>query len=381
MTDLRTVHDPYRRNNDVVAIQPSIIDGTGRIRLSGLPHGSYLKLAQLYSRILEASRIIERYSGNLRLSPELELALVSRTLPEQAPLTRLEPSRLVPHLYYKREDQTVTRAYKVRGAVVGMAKALESGNAERFLTVSTGNHALGVLKAAELLRPASVRIVVPSNTARRKLSKINAAVSRLQRKGIRAFMECKGDTFDEARRWAIRHQEMDGGDCYYLDPYSDPWVIAGQGTLGLELVTQTSRLLEQSDYEEVVVISPVGGGGLLTGTATAMRMASVWERAYRGVNLRFLGMRLDDLDAELGDAIRVAQVANANQSMLNLLGVPFRTMDDEHMATGIRLVKNDIGNPVEGASGGAVYPALSHPSYKPSESRLVVSILSGANTQ
>jgi threonine dehydratase len=380
MSENRTVHRLFRRDQGFGGSQPSITDGEGRIRLSGLPHGSYLKLAQLYSRILEAARVIEQHSHALRLMPDHEIALVSRSAPEQAPLTQLEPSRLVPHLYYKREDQTVTRAYKVRGAVVGMTKALESGRSDRFLTVSTGNHALAVLKAAELLRPASVRIVVPRNTASRKLLKIKSAVANLQRQGVQVELLPVGETFDEARNWAIHQQETDS-QAYYLDPYSDPWVVAGQGTLGLELVTQSARLLEQSDYEEVVVISPVGGGGLLTGTATAMRMASVWERAYRGINLSFLGMRLEDLNAQLGDAIRVAQVAHANQSMLSMLGVPFRAMDDEHMAEGVRLVKKDIGQQVEGASGGAVYPAISHPAYKPSEKRLVISILSGANAQ
>jgi hypothetical protein len=359
-------------NHQPAASIPAI-DEDGRIRLPGFPAGlpidAYLPLVHLYAKVLEASRILDRHRHALRL-------LNAADDQPQAPLTALTPSTLVPHLYYKREDQTATKAYKVRGAVVGMAKLMESRNVKRFLTVSTGNHALGVLKAAELLLPESVRLVVPSSTSAVKLQKLQKAMDGLNAKGVQADLLFKGKTFDEARAWALEQKNSDEA---YLDPYSDPWVVAGQGTLGLELLDQVSELLQQHDYEEVVVIAPIGGGGLLTGTATALKMASAWESAFRNVNVRFLGLRLEDLDARLGDAIRVAELAGSNQALLNALNVPVQTMTDAQMANGVEFVQHDLHQKVEGASGGTLYPVLVDAQYKPNEKRLVISLLSGAN--
>lgn len=364
--------------NHQPAVSIPAIDEDGRIRLPGFPAGlsiqSYLPLVHQYAKVLEAGRILDRYRSHLRLSEQTNQALPGNT--PQAPLTVLTPSTLLAHLHYKREDQTATRAYKVRGAVVGMAKLMESGNVKRFLTVSTGNHALGVLKAAELLLPKSVRLVVPSSTASVKLEKLHKAINGLNAKGVQADLLFRGETFDEARSWALANQS---GDEAYLDPYSDPWVVAGQGTLGLELLEQIGGLLQQGDYEEVVVISPIGGGGLLTGTATALKMASAWEPAFRNVNVRFLGLRLDDLNAPLGDAIRVAAMAPANELALQSLGVTVRTMTQAQMEQGVGFVRHDLGQQVEGASGGTLYPVLSDDAYKPTPRRLVVSLLSGGN--
>lgn len=364
--------------NHQPAVSIPAIDEDGRIRLPGFPAGlsiqSYLPLVHQYAKVLEAGRILDRYRSHLRLSEPANQALRGNT--PQAPLTALTPSTLLAHLHYKREDQTATRAYKVRGAVVGMAKQMESGNVKRFLTVSTGNHALGVLKAAELLLPQSVRLVVPSSTASVKLEKLRKAINGLNAKGVQADLLFRGETFDEARSWALANQSEDEA---YLDPYSDPWVVAGQGTLGLELLEQIGGLLQQGDYEEVVVISPIGGGGLLTGTATALKMASAWEPAFRNVNVRFLGLRLDDLNAPLGDAIRVAAMAPANELALQSLGVTVRTMTQSQMEQGVEFVHYDLDQPVEGASGGTLYPLLSDEAYKPTPRRLVVSLLSGGN--
>ncbi len=346
----------------------------GRISVPGFPQGllveNYLPLLEGYARILEASRILDRHRNALRLN-------VNAAESGQAPLTDLQASRLMPHLYYKREDQTIIRAYKVRGAVVGMTKLMESFGAECFVTVSTGNHALGVLKAAELLRPASVRIVAPENTAQGKLEKINTAIAAVQALGVRAELCCVGYTFDDARVWAMENQRE--GEAY-LDPYSDPWVVAGQGTLGLELAAQIAALLQKQAYSDVIVVSPVGGGGLLSGTATALKMASAWEPLFRAVDFRFVGLQLEDLNAQWGDAIRVTDVAPANAVLLQTLQASLLPMSDLQMEDGMLAVKSDIGAVVEGASGGAAYPAFFNPAFRPSQERLVISILSGANT-
>lgn len=373
MLESPNAYSQFDRNHQPATTIPAI-DEDGRIRLPGFPAGlsiqAYLPLVHQYAKVLEASRILDRYRDNLRL----ETAETSQE--SQAPLTALAPSTLLPHLFYKREDQTVTRAYKVRGAVVGMTKLMESQNVKRFLTVSTGNHALGVLKAAELLLPESVRLVVPNSTASVKLDKLRQAIHGLNTKGVQADLLFRGETFDEARAWALSQQTADEA---YLDPYSDPWVVAGQGTLGLELLAQIAERLKTGDYEEVVLIAPIGGGGLLTGTATALKMASAWEPAFRNVQLRFLGLRLNDLQAPLGDAIRVADMAPANAAALQVLTVDVQTMTQTQMETGVAFVRCDLNQVVEGASGGTLHPVLSDANYQPNARRLVVSLLSGGN--
>lgn len=391
MMESLTAFEPCHRAEAHPAIIPAI-DEHGRIKLPGFPSGlsmeSYLPLVHLYANVVEASRILDRYRPQLRklelpqaadsqANDDAEHFLQPGFNPAQSPLTALTSSHVQPHLYYKREDQTVTRAYKVRGAVVGMAKMMESRNVRRFISVSTGNHALGVLKAAELLCPDSVRVVVPHNTSLGKLEKLNGVLELLNQKNIRADLLKVGSTFDEARVWAMAQESEQEA---YLDPYGDPWVVAGQGTLGLELAQQIRALLQRPNrYKEVVVISPVGGGGLLTGTTVALKMASAWEAAFRNIDVRFLGLRLEEPNALLGDAIRVAELADFNRCVLESLRVPLLTMSDDHMAEGIAFVKRDIGRTVEGASGGAVYPTIHLAAYQPNETRLVVSILSGAN--
>mgnify|MGYP002779671625 CR=1 FL=1 len=130
-----------------------------------------------------------------------------------------------------------------------------------------------------------------------------------------------GDGFDEARQWALNLQG--GGDAYYLDPYSNPWVVAGQGTIGLELYRQLAPLLaDRPEIREVVLLSPIGGGGLLAGTALALKFASAWDARFRDVALRFVGLPLASLQSQYGDAIKVKDVASGNRMLFEPAWAP-----------------------------------------------------------
>ncbi|MDX2085619.1 MAG: pyridoxal-phosphate dependent enzyme [Candidatus Melainabacteria bacterium] len=349
------------------------VDDQGQISLPGGPGGlstaAYIPLMHLYTSILEAERILTPYRSLLRLRPD----------PHQvhATLTNLDASSRTPYLYYKREDQTATRAYKLRGAFVCMARAMETQGYQRFLCVSTGNHALGVLKAAEVLRPESARIVVPVNTAKHKLQKIQSRVQDLKDQGVNASVDLQGRNFDEARQWAMDQSDGD----YYIDPYSNPWVVAGQGTVGLELYRQVAQLLEhnQSLVEELVLISPVGGGGLLSGTATALQLASAWDPRFQSIRVHCLGLRLAGQETRYGDAIKVKEVAQGNQMLFQVLQIPLWPVDDTTMAEGMRFVFDDLGAMVEGPSGATCVPTLQVADYQPSCKRWVVCLLSGGN--
>lgn len=376
LTLAQTVHESLFPTNWLGGIAPPTLEADGRIRMPGLqqgiPVGAYVPMLHLYSSIQEADRLMEPFRRELALKPKNMVHC------GPSAVTALTPSNLHSGLFYKREDQTAIKAYKARGAFCGMRRVMETEGVERFVAVSTGNHALGVLKAAELLRPKRVKIVVPNNTAPLKLRSINSKVLALRHRGVEAEVLYIGQTFDEARHWALEQQQA--GD-YYLDPYSNPWVVAGQGTIGLELYRQLAPLLvNYPDLKEIVLVSPVGGGGLLGGTATALQLAAAWDNRFAQLSIRFVGLRLAHLQSSIyGDAIRVQEVAQGNQALFEALAVEEHPIDDAIMAEGMWLVKDDLNERVEGPSGATRAMVARLSNCQPNPERLTVCLLSGGN--
>ena len=148
-------------------------------------------------------------------------------------------------LLLKLETWQPTGSFKVRGALAALSAAR---NTRGVVTASTGNHALGVAFAAgRLAVPATV--VVPVSTSPAKLGP-------LQR--LEASVIVHGDSYEAAEQHA-RH--LAGTGLRYLSPYNDPDVIAGQATIGSELLTQLSG--------SCTVVCSVGGGGLAAGLGLA----------------------------------------------------------------------------------------------------------------
>lgn len=371
------------------------VSGAGEITLPGFPRSlsirHYRFLAQTFGQILDADLLLQSYAEELGQVPggfrDWQAPILADMEAEHGPpplppaLTPLDRSRRHPTLFYKREDLTITQAYKVRGAVNAMATVMETQGFNRFLAVSTGNHAMGVLKAAEILTPDSVRIVIPETTTPAKKGRLLHRAEQMRQQGHYAQIVVKGDTFDQAREWALAQNEAE----YLISPYEDPWVVAGQGTIGMELVRQLGLVAAQAETppDALVVIAPIGGGGLLAGTATALRMAMAWHPTFRDVHLHLVGLRLENLYSEYGDAIRVKQPGENNRLLFDLLGVQVAQMRDEEMLAGMAFVKSDLDARIEGASGGSLVPILSADvvweACKPKSTRWVVSILSGGN--
>ncbi|MEM7098943.1 MAG: threonine ammonia-lyase, biosynthetic [Pseudomonadota bacterium] len=160
--------------------------------------------------------------------------------------------RLGVHISLKREDQQPVFSFKIRGSYNKMAQMTEEEKARGVITASAGNHAQGVAMAAAALG-IKATIVMGRNTPSIKVNAVRA-------RGARVVLH--GDGYDEAAAYALQLQAEE--DLIYIHPYDDKDVIAGQGTVGMEIVNQHPG---QPDC----VFVPVGGGGLIAGVAAYVK--------------------------------------------------------------------------------------------------------------
>ena len=175
---------------------------------------------------------------------------------EAAEHTPLQPmpalsARLGCTVQVKREDLQAVHSFKIRGAYNAMRSLDEAARARGVITASAGNHAQGVARSASLLG-VSATIVMPTVTPRIKVDAVRA---------LGGEVLLRGDNFDAAAREALRLAEAEGRT--YVAPFDDPRVIAGQGTIGLEIIQQDAQL------DRIFV--PVGGGGLVAGIAVLVK--------------------------------------------------------------------------------------------------------------
>ncbi len=179
-------------------------------------------------------------------SPVYEVAQVT-------PLQKMEKisSRLGNTILVKREDRQPVHSFKLRGAYAMIATLNEEQKARGVITASAGNHAQGVALSATRLGIKSL-IVMPVTTADIKVDAVRAF-------GGEAYLF--GANFDEAKAKAIELAEQKGYT--FVPPFDHPMVIAGQGTLAMELLQQDAHI------ERVFV--PVGGGGLAAGVAVLIK--------------------------------------------------------------------------------------------------------------
>ena len=167
------------------------------------------------------------------------------------PLPRMSQA-LDCRVWMKREDLQPIFSFKIRGAYNKMLMLPEATRARGVIAASAGNHAQGVAIAAQHLHvPAT--IVMPVTTPSIKVDSVSA-------RGARVVLH--GDRFDDALERALRIAEDE--HLTFLHPYDDPDVIAGQGTVGMEIVRQHTGPLE-------AIFVPVGGGGLIAGIAAYVK--------------------------------------------------------------------------------------------------------------
>ena len=194
--------------------------------------------------------------------------------------------RLKNRLLIKREDLQPVFSFKLRGAYNKMAGLPPARLARGVIAASAGNHAQGVALAAQRLGCKAV-IVMPVTTPR---IKVNAVAAR----GAEVVLH--GDSYDAAYAHAVRLKKRRG--LVFVHPYDDPEVIAGQGTIGMEILRQQTGPLD-------AVFVPVGGGGLIAG------IASYVKRVRPAVKI--IGVEPVDADAmarslKAGRRVRLDQV-------------------------------------------------------------------------
>ncbi|MDT8308049.1 MAG: threonine ammonia-lyase [Bacteroidales bacterium] len=155
------------------------------------------------------------------------------------------------NVFLKLENLQKTGSFKVRGAYNKISNLSATAKNREIICASAGNHAQGVAYAATKLNVRS-RVFMPVFAPPLKVVATRA---------YGATVELTGDTFDDAYRAAVDYTEKTQGT--FIHPFNDPDIIAGAGTLGLELFEQNS------DIEYVFV--PIGGGGLISGIAIALK--------------------------------------------------------------------------------------------------------------
>lgn len=179
------------------------------------------------------------------------IVLAAQRLRAYLPPTPLEAAPgLGEATWLKLENRNKTRSFKIRGALNALLSLDEAARARGIIAASSGNHAAAVAYAAKLTG-ASAAILMPTLTPKVKVEKV-------RRYGADAVLF--GDTYDEAEAEALRRAQ---GASTWISPYNDAAVIAGAGTIGLEI-------LEQLPGVQRVAV-PISGGGLIAGVAAAVK--------------------------------------------------------------------------------------------------------------
>lgn len=179
---------------------------------------------------------------------------------KKTPLLRdnILSERYSANIFLKREDLQLVRSYKIRGAYYKIASLNEDERRQGVVCASAGNHAQGVAFACNHLNIKG-RIFMPTTTPNQKV------------KQVRMFgkdhveIVLIGDTYDDAYHAAIKDSEE--SKALFIHPFDDPMVVAGQGTIGIEIMSQLKGSMD-------MIFVPVGGGGLISGLGSYLRIKS-----------------------------------------------------------------------------------------------------------
>jgi threonine dehydratase len=278
--------------------------------------------------------------------------------------------RLGNRLLLKREDLQSVFSFKLRGAYNKMAGLPRDRLARGVIAASAGNHAQGVALAAQKLG-CRATIVMPVTTPRIKVDAVAA-------RGARVVL--RGDSYDEAYAHAMQLKRRRG--LTFVHPYDDPEVIAGQGTVGMEILRQSTRPID-------AVFVPVGGGGLISGIAAYLKHLSP--------GIRIVGVEPTDADAMarslkagrrvklehvglFADGVAVKQVGKETFRLCRRLVDEMVLVDTDEICAAIKDVFEDTRVVLEPAGALAVAGAKAWVERHRARGKKLVAVASGANT-
>ncbi|MBZ0334925.1 threonine ammonia-lyase, biosynthetic [Marinobacter sp. AL4B] len=289
----------------------------------------------------------------------------------ETPLTeaRSLSARLDNNIMLKREDLQPVFSFKIRGAYNRIAQLSEEQKAKGVICASAGNHAQGVAMSAKKLG-IKATIVMPQTTP-------DIKVKSVRERGAKVVL--KGDAFDEA---AAHAQELIAKHGYtYIPPYDDPDVIAGQGTVAMELMWQFSQPLH-------AVFIPVGGGGLIAGMAAYIK--------YLRPDIKIIGVEPEDSNClqaalaagervvldEVGifaDGVAVKQIGEEPWSICKDTVDEVITVSTDEICAAIKDVFEDTRSIAEPAGALSVAGIKKYIAREQLEGENLAGVLSGAN--
>ncbi|ELZ58567.1 MULTISPECIES: threonine ammonia-lyase [Halorubrum] len=270
-------------------------------------------------------------------------------------------------LHLKLENFQRTGAFKIRGAMNRIATLSEAEREAGVVTASAGNHAQGVALAASRAG-VDATVVMPRFAP---VSKVKAT------RGYGASVRLEGVDYDEAQAYA--HQLEREEDRTYVHAFDDPVVMAGQGTLGLEIADDCPEL-------DTVVV-PIGGGGLISGVAVAIkeqlpdvRVVGVQAEGAASAAKSLEAGELREIDSvdTIADGIATRSVGERTLEVMSEYVDEVVTVDDREIALALTLLLERAKTLVEGAGAVALAAVLSE-AFEYDDGETVVAALCGGN--
>ena len=269
----------------------------------------------------------------------------------------------------KREDQQSVRSFKLRGAYNKMAQLTPAQLKNGVICASAGNHAQGVALSASKLGSLAV-IVMPTTTPQLKVDAVRA---------LGGHVVLWGDSYSDAHQHALALQKQQ--DLTFVHPFDDPDVIAGQGTIAMEILRQHQGRLD-------AVFVAIGGGGLISGVANYIKSVRP--------EIKVIGVQMTDSDAMMQSVTAKKRVTLPNVGLfadgtaVKLVGEEtFRitaelvdgyiTVDTDAVCAAIKDVFVDTRSIVEPSGAMAVAAIKQYVATHKTKGETYVAILCGAN--
>ena len=290
---------------------------------------------------------------------------------EETPLdyARSLSERINNRVYLKREDLQPVFSFKLRGAYNKMAQLSPEQGAKGVIAASAGNHAQGVALSAKKLGIKAL-IVMPKTTPEIKIKSV---------KSYGAKIILHGDSYDEAYSHAkdIAQEKA----LTFIHPYDDPDVIAGQGTIGLEILSQLTSNIH-------AIFIPVGGGGLLAGIAVYVKFVRP--------EIKIIAVEPDDADClnqalkaqsrvileQVGlfaDGVAVKQIGEETFKLAQLYVDDVVTVSTDEICSAIKDIFDDTRSVAEPAGALAVAGLKKYAEQQGLQQQTLIAIDSGAN--